>query len=50
MTWHTSNPIKQDDLVYSPAEIKRLIILTRFSRFNRSIVCGAEYIRQELNS
>lgn len=48
MIWHNSNPAKPDELFYSPAEIKKLIILTRFSRYNRNIDCGAKHIRQEL--
>jgi hypothetical protein len=50
MIWNTSNPKKPDDLIYSPAEIKEIIILTRLSRYNRNIACGAKHIRQELKN
>ncbi len=50
MIWHTSNPTRPDDLFYSAAQLKELIILTRLSRYNRGIACGAKYIQQELRS
>jgi len=50
MIWHTSNPTKPDELFYSAVEIKKIIILTRLSRYNRNIACGAKHIRQELKS
>lgn len=50
MIWYASNPTKPDDLFYSTVEIKELIILTRLSRYNRNIACGAKHIRQELKS
>jgi hypothetical protein len=50
MIWHTSEPIKPDNLHYSPAELKKLIILTRLSRYNRNAKCGAKYIQWELKT
>ncbi len=48
MTWNNSNAAKPDDHFYSKEHIKEIIILTRLSRYNRGIACGAKAIRQEL--
>ena len=48
MTWPTSEPVRPDNLCYSPDELKELVILSRYSRYNRNAPCGAKAIRKEL--
>ncbi len=50
MIWHTAEHLRPDILLYSPDELKELIILTRFSLYNRNARCGARAIRTELRS
>jgi len=50
MTWNTFESIRPDNLGYTPQELRELVILSRYSRYNRSVPCGAKAIRQELES
>lgn len=48
MISNTSEIVRPDNLLYSPEEIRELIILTRYSLYNRSAHCGAQAIAREL--
>ncbi len=48
MTWNNSNAVKTNNLFFSKKQLKEIIILTRFSRYNQGITCGAKAIRQEM--
>lgn len=50
MIWPTSEAVRPDKQRYSPAELKEIVIITRLSRHNRGLACGAEKIRQELKN
>jgi len=50
MTWNTFENLRPYDLSYTPEELKELVILCRFSRYNRGITCGAKAIRRQLLS
>ena len=48
MTSNTSENVRPDKLLYSPEELKELIILTRYCLYNHSAPCGAQAIAREL--
>jgi hypothetical protein len=50
MTSNTSEKARPDNLLYSPDELKEIIILTRYSLYNRNALCSAKAIRSELLS
>ncbi len=50
MTYHTFENVRPPYLPYTQDELKELIILSRLCRYNRSAACGANAIRQELES
>lgn len=50
MTWNNSNAAKPDYSLFSQAQIKKIIILTRLSRYNQGIACGVKAIRQEMHN
>lgn len=50
MTWKTSESTRPVNLYYSRTELKELIILSRLSRYNRNVPCGAKVIRKELET
>jgi len=47
MTWNIFRNVRH---TYTPDELKQLIILSRFSRYNRSAPSGAKAIRREMES
>jgi hypothetical protein len=50
MTSNTSKILRPDKPLFSPDELKEIIILTRYSLYNRNVHCGAQSIRSELRS
>jgi hypothetical protein len=50
MTSNTSEIVRPDNPLYSPEELKELIILTRYCLYNHNALCGAKAIRSELLS
>jgi hypothetical protein len=42
--------LKPDNPRYTPDELKEIIILTRYNRYNRNAPCGAKAIQQELEN
>lgn len=50
MISNTSEIVRPDNLLYSPEEIREIIILTRFCLYNQNALCGAQAIARELQS
>lgn len=50
MTWYNFENVRLPDVPYTFQELKELVILSRYSRYNRGATCGAKAIRQELAS